>query len=368
MPTHLEESLQRDIERIRSKIREMANLCERALLDCLTALRERDRQLAYSIILRDNRIDDMEEEVDRLCLEFLVRQQPVAGPLRFAYSTIRINLELERVGDYAESIARQSLKLMPLDMPLPLDRLEEMASLSIPMLRQAVKAFVDQDCDLARQSVETEPAVDLLKSKLNKDVITLFRESKLPFEALNPLMMITRRLERVSDQAKNICIEVLYMCTGQYVRHQGAEAYRVLFVDESNSCRSQMAEAIANALGQTRFIFTSAGLAPEPIRPATMEFLQSKGLDASHLQPKAVNQVPNLEHYHVVVTLAQEARKAFPPPPRKSVFLDWEVEDPSKAQGTAAEIRGGYEKAYQFLDEHIKDLVKAILGNETIQN
>src|SRR6185369_12974081 len=92
------------------KVSEMGGLAEQALRDCLSALRNRNRQLAYTVILRDSRIDELEKEVDRLCLEFLVRQQPVAGPLRFAYSTIRINLELERVGDYAESIARQVLK------------------------------------------------------------------------------------------------------------------------------------------------------------------------------------------------------------------------------------------------------------------
>src|SRR4030095_8282019 len=110
MGTHYEESLQRDIDRIRARIREMAALCDKALKDCLTALRARNRQIAYSVILGDKRIDELEKEVDRLCLEFLVRQQPVASPLRFAYSTIRINLELERVGDYAGSIARQAVK------------------------------------------------------------------------------------------------------------------------------------------------------------------------------------------------------------------------------------------------------------------
>ena len=99
MATHLEESLQQDIDRIRRKVTSMAELGERALKDCVRALLERNRQLAYSIIFRDQRIDELEQEIDRLCLEFLVRQQPVAGHLRFAYATIKINLELERVGD-----------------------------------------------------------------------------------------------------------------------------------------------------------------------------------------------------------------------------------------------------------------------------
>src|SRR5436190_6041846 len=144
MSMHLEESLQRDIDRIRGKVFEMSGLCERVLEDCLSALKERNRQLAYSVILRDRRIDKLEKELDRLCLEFLVRQQPVAGPLRFAYSTIRINLELERVGDYAESIAREILKLIAMKFVPPLERFVEIATLAIPMLRDAVRAFIDQ--------------------------------------------------------------------------------------------------------------------------------------------------------------------------------------------------------------------------------
>src|SRR6185295_13100519 len=131
MGTHFEETLENDLERIRERISRMAALGEQALRNALRALENRNRQLAYGVILGDRRVDEMEREVDQLCLGFLVRQQPVAGPLRFAYSTIRINLELERVGDYAESIARQSLKLMPMDIQLPVERFEEMANLSI---------------------------------------------------------------------------------------------------------------------------------------------------------------------------------------------------------------------------------------------
>src|SRR5580765_2183085 len=135
MATYLEQSLQRDIDRIRDKVREMAGLSEHALVDCMKALEEKNRVLAYSVILGDQRIDELEKEVDRLCLEFIVRQQPVAGPLRLAYATIRINLELERIGDYAEAIARQVLKLTSMKLEIPVERFVEIANLSIPMLR-----------------------------------------------------------------------------------------------------------------------------------------------------------------------------------------------------------------------------------------
>ena len=362
MGTHLEESLQNDLDRIRGKVSDMSVLAERALRDGMKALRDRNRILAYSVILRDQHIDELEKEVDRLCLEFLLRQQPVAGLLRLAYAAIRINLELERVGDYAESIARQVLKLASMELPIPVERFEEIANLSIPMLHDAVQSFTNQDPDLARRTMETERTVDTLKSRLNGDLMRMNRENQVPFEALNGLMMIARHLERVSDQAKNICTEAIYMCTGEDTRHQGTEATRLLFVDVRNSCRSQMAEAIAQSLHSPHFIFSSAGIEPTVPDPATVQFLREKGLDVSRQTSKAVIQIPNLEHYQIIVALAKEAERVFPRPPTKTVCLDWSVGDPSQVKGSVAEIRAAYEETYTFLQAHIRDLLEAVAG------
>ena len=363
MPTYFEESLGRDIDRIRGKIGEMARRADRSLRDCLKALQTKNRTLAFSVILRDQHIDELERELDRLCLEFLVRQQPVAGPLRFAYAAMRINVQLERVGDYAEGIARQILKLTSINLPLPVERFEEIANLSIPMLHDSVKSFIEQDVELARKTMSTEEAVDGLKSRLNADLMRLNREKDVPLEALNALMMITRHFERVSDESKSICTEVIYMCTGEYSRHRGSEAIRLLFVDVRNSCRSQMAEAIANSLDQPHFIFSSAELEPSAVDPMTVTFLKDKGMDASRQTSKAVEQIPNLNHYQIIVALAPEARKVFPGPPTKTVCLDWSVQDPSKLQGPPNEIRAAYQQTYEFLYAHIKDLVEAVLGD-----
>jgi phosphate transport system protein len=363
-PLHLEESLQRDIDLIRAKVRDMSVLAEKALRSCLKSLIERNRQMAYAVILRDQYIDEMEKEVDRLCLEFIVRQQPVASVLRFAYATIKINSELERVGDYAESIARQILKLLDLDVRMPQERFREIAELSIAMLQEAMQAFLEQNAELARKTIETEEVIDGLKSRLNRDLVDLFRRNDLPFEALNPLITISRRFERVSDQARDVCMEVLYMCTGEYAKHAGAETFRVLFVDEDNACRSQVAEAIAQALNQPRFVFASAGLEPKPIASFTVDFMREKGLEISRQVPKAINQVFHLDQYHAIVALAPEAKRAFPRRPRKVVYLDWDVTDPLQVSGSTAEVRAALEEAYQSLQVRIQDLVEAILGQE----
>jgi phosphate transport system protein len=361
MATHLEESLRREITRIRDHLASMANLAEQALRDCVKALEQGNRQTAYSVILRDQRIDELEKETDRLCLEFLVRQQPVAGHLRFAYAAIKLNLELERVGDYAESIARQILKLIDAKAPTPTQRFVEMANLSIPMLNDAVRAFLTQDLELARTTMSVEDAVDVKRWDFNTEILRAVQEGSVPLEALAPLTTIAYRFERVSDQAKNICQDTIYMCTGQYAKHLGSEVFRLLFVDEHNSCRSQMAESIANALRMEKFLFASAGLDPQPIDDFTRSFLARKGLDLSRAVPKGLEQVPNIDYYHVIVGLDPSARKALPPPPRKVVYVDWALSDPSRTQGTPAQVQAAYENAYRFLETQIHDLVEAVV-------
>jgi phosphate transport system protein len=353
MATHLEQSLQRDIDLIRKKIVEMSSRASTALKMCVKALQEQNRQLAYSVILRDQYIDDLEKQVDRLCLEFLVRQQPVAGHLRFVYATIKINAELERIGDYAESIARQILKLKSIQSQPFYVRYIEIANLSIPMLHDAVQAFVDQNPDLARSTMDIEEKVDVIRNEINAELLRAEQEGKIPLEALTPLMTIARRFERVSDQAKNICEE-----------HKGTEVIRILFVDQHNSSRSQIAEAIGNSLGQPEFVFASAGIFPKPLDERSARLLTQKGLDTSKQHPKSLDQVPNFDHYQVVIALDKEGRKAFPAPPSKTVCLDWNITDPSTMQGTEEEINAAYETTYRFIREQIEDLTQAILDDK----
>jgi phosphate transport system protein len=365
MLTHREESLQRDITRIRDHVWKMSLQAEKALNGCLKSYLENNRQLAYEVILRDQHIDRKEKEIDRLCLEFLVRQDPVAGLLRFAYSTIRINLEIERIGDYAECIARQVLKLYD-DPNFELkDEITELSNLSITMFHDSIRAFMDQDTEIAQKSIETEKTVDVLRSELNSRVVSLLAQQKISPMAVDPLMTIIRKFERVSDQARNICMEVLYMCTGEYTKHPSAEAFRILFVDDHNSCRSQMAEAIASSLNLSRFIFASAGIEPKPVDCSTIDFMLTKGIDLSRVTPKTIHQIPNLDHYQVIVCLTEKANKAFPHYPRKMVFLHWPVIDPSKLQDSREEINKAYEKTYNFIKNHITDLVNAIIDTDS---
>jgi len=338
-------------------------LASDALDACLRAYVERNRLLAYTVILRDRRIDELEKELDRLCLEYIVRHQPAGKHLRFAYVALRINLELERIGDYAESIARQIVKLSNIEMTLPLERIRQIASVSVPMLRDAVRAFATENEALARKTIEVEDEVDGLKSVSNAEILRAQQDKLFPIQALNPLLTIVRRFERVSDQARNICEEAIYFITGEYQKHLGNDVWRMVFVDQDNACLSQMAEAIANSLGHSKFVFASAGTQPAPVDPETLAFLRTKDIDISKAVSRPLSKVPNLDVTQILVALTRDARKMFPNPTR-AVCLDWIIPDPSKVQGTVEERRKAYEEAFNFLYQHITDICEAVLSDK----
>ncbi len=248
-------------------------------------------------------------------------------------------------------------------LDLPRNSFGEIAALAIPMVANAVRAFVDKDARLARATQGGEPDVNRLRDQLTAELMERGEQGRLPLEALPPLINVARRLERVSDRATNICEEALYVATGVYSRHTPREGFRVLFLDDTNDCLSLMAEAIACRLTAPRFAFSSAGVtAGGPIDRGTVCFLAGKGIDISKRTPTAIADVPHLEQAQMIVSLSPQAPAARHKP-FKAIAVDWLVPDPSRVPGSEEEVRAAYERAFESLNHHIQDLVQAILGN-----
>jgi len=353
--------LQRDLNLLKAKVSEMARLVELALAASVKALVERNRRLAYSVILRDQYIDELEMELDRLCLEFLVRHQPAAGHLRLVFTTIQINRELERIGDYAESISRQVLAINSLEPQPPMERFVELGELATRMLREATQSFVRQDADLARQALTMEERANTLRNSINADLVGLNQEGRLPQAALGPLMTIARRLERAADQTKNLCEDVLYLCTGEFAKHKGADAFRILFLDGTNSSLSQLGEGLGHSLKLPRFHFSSAGLVSRSIDPRVVQFMAGKGIDIGGQVSKTLDQLPNWDQSQVIVVLGAEVREKLPARPGKVLLLNWSIPDPSGLMGPPETIETAFESAYRSLESNLRDLVGAIL-------
>lgn len=359
---HYEQSLRQDLDDLSQKLLEMARLDELALQQSMDALYKNNRQLAYIVILRDRMIDELEIELDQLCLRFIVRQQPVAGNLRFVYSVIKIISELERVGDYAESIARHVIRLIPLKPKSSYDLFKKLADISITMFHRSVEAFVNKDVEKSMSLMEMEEEADKLRSDIYDYLHKMRNEGTLPLEALGSLMAIAGRLERVSDQAKNFCEETLYITTGEMAKHKKADVFNILFVDHDNSSISQMAEAIGRAMKLPKFSFYSAGIAPRPIDARAQKFMSEKGMDiASHFS-KSLEVLLQRQSFHVVILLGLKMQSIKTLHSIKSLILDWPVKF-SKTHKTI-EPTAEFEQVFNYLSEHIRDLVLAILGRD----
>jgi phosphate transport system protein len=356
-----ETSVNRDMNRIRQHLIEMAGSTEQSLKDCLKACLGNDHKLAYAIILRDQMIDEKEKEIDRLCLEFIVKQQPVAHSLRFIFGVIKLTIEIERVGDYAESIARHLIKLKEWSKEYCQNNIIRLAELSITMFHDAIQSFIDNSPELAKKTLAVEDTVDSLRDDCINELLAVAKNNGTPLAHLN----FIRRFERVADQARNICMEILYIYTGEYLKHPGAEAYRVLFVDDHNSLRGQIAEAIAGSLNQSKFVFSSAGLDPKPIDSKTINFMKDKGFDLSGTTQHSLEQIPNLDYYQIIIALSSKAKPLFPQEPRKTIYLDWQIDDPSTMDTDEEIVRAAYENVFNFLTKQINDLVNAITGTST---
>ena len=269
--------------------------------------------------------------------------------------------ELERIGDYAESIARQVLAVSVVEPQPPYARFTEIGNLSVNMLRDAVRSFLEEDPELAWQTMAAEEQGNTMRSAINAELMDLSRKGLLPTAALNPLMTIARRFERVTDQAKNLCEEVIYMCTGEFTKHKGGDSFRILFFDPNNACLSQMAEAIGNSMSLPRFIFSSAGAVPQPVDGRAVQFMAQKGIDLSRQTSKSLEQVPQWEHYQVIIVFGAQAREALPIRGKKTICLTWPVPDPAQAEAPPDAVPAAFESAFQSLQSQIRELVGAIL-------
>jgi phosphate transport system protein len=360
---YLDEHMRRDMDLLRAQLRTMADVVLEGLEKSVVALANRDRRLAYTVILADNRIDVLEGHIDRLCQEFLVRHMPVAAQLRFVVAVAKVNSELERMGDYAEAVARRAVTLSTSSAPLPcVDQMVEMSKLAFQMLRQAVDAFLRGDTELALQTLELDAKVNAMNRAIY-DELTHPDSAEGELTRRFALLGALNRLERVADRACNVAEEAIYVVRGQVQRHLTRHDQRVLFVCDTNGCRSQMAEGIARHRAPVHFIFSSAGTNPAPIDAGTIAYMQKRGIDISRQRSKGLADVGDLSDYQVVVTLMADVEEQLPPLAYKAVQLNWEINDPSKVEGTATEKEAAYKEVFDELDTKIRELCESLVGH-----
>ena len=210
---------QQSLEELKENLLMMAGLAEQAIQRAIEAYRVRDLSICDLVSRSELAINRLERDIDQAALDLLAMEQPMAIDLRFILSVIKINADLERVGDAAKSISdrvRSMEQMAVADLPVDIPR---MASLAADMVRKSLQSFIEGDADMARSVLTMDDAVDAMNRASYKSLTKVMEEeSHLAPQALNALM-ISRNLERVADHATNIAEDVIFWVEGADVRH-----------------------------------------------------------------------------------------------------------------------------------------------------
>lgn len=362
--SHYEERLEHDLGTIRSRLTKVSDLVQDQVRDAVQALLTKDGGLANRVILQDRIINRETRALDQLCHGFVVRHLPVAHHLRYISAVLRMDVALERVGDYAVTICRHSLRVSSPPPQEILSDIELIAQQARGSLAEALKAFTNEDVEVARKTLGLTRPVDRTHDKAFEDLVALGETREEPIRDLFGYLRALYVLLRVSDQAENIAQETLFAASGET---KNPKTYRILFVDRSNDCRSQVAEAYARKAFPECGNFSSGGWEPaDDIRPEVRPFFEAHGLDLEGLVPKPV---PDLmaepRHFHVVIGLDDKSLDMIGEIPYKTVFLDWDLgpcpfgeEDPNATERL--------ESIYREMATRLRELMEILRGPDAI--
>ena len=208
-----------ELEELNNKLLEMSGLVESAISRSIRALIDQDKELAEQVIRDEPRINKMEMEIDGMVTRLLALRQPVAKDLRFLTSALKINTDLERIGDLAQHIAERSLSLMHHPLVRPMVDIPRMASLVQSMLLKCLEAFVNGDEALARSVLMADDEVDKLRDAVYAELVATMERDPGIIPAAIGLIFVARNLERIGDHATNIAEDVVFLVKGVDVRH-----------------------------------------------------------------------------------------------------------------------------------------------------
>jgi phosphate transport system protein len=204
------------LDTLNSSLVEMGKVVETAIRDANKALVERDTALAAKIIESDDLIDDMEKEIERLCLKIILRQQPVAGDLRLVSAVMKIITDLERIGDHASDISELTGFMAETGKPYikKLEHIPLMAKETIYMLSQSIESFVKKDIDMANRVIAKDDVVDELFVAIKTELVELIKKDASNTDQAVDFIMIAKYFERIGDHAVNIAEWVVFSLTG----------------------------------------------------------------------------------------------------------------------------------------------------------
>jgi len=216
----MERHVDQELKELNKDILKMGALAEEAIYKSIEALKNRDKDMAKSVIDNDANIDKLELAVDEKCIDLIARYQPMAKDLRFITTGMKINAELERIADIAVDIAQRTLEIADKPILKPLIDIPKLAAVAQNMVKMSIDSFVKGDITLAKKVLSSDSEADQLRNEIQKELIEdyMVKDATTAPRAVQ-LLLIARFLERICDHTTNIAEDVIYMVQAEVVRH-----------------------------------------------------------------------------------------------------------------------------------------------------
>ena len=215
---------QEELDILKTRLLEMGGLAEERVRSAVRGLAERDFEQIEHVLHGDEPVNVLHIEIDDRCLKLLALHQPVAADLRAVMAAVKINTDLERVGDLAVNIAEASKRYATHPPVKKLIDIPRMADIAQAMLRDALDAYVNQDIVLAQHVLNEDDKLDALKTQIFRELLTFMLQDPATIEPSLDLILVSRHLERIGDHATNIAEDVIFLVSARDVRHHAPEA------------------------------------------------------------------------------------------------------------------------------------------------
>ena len=212
---------QEELEQLKTRLLEMGGLAEDRVRASVQALVERDSTLVDRVLAGDGPINQLHIEIDSRCFKLLALHQPMAVDLRAIVSAVKINTDLERVGDLAINIAEAARRYLRHPPVKELIDIPRMADIAQRMLRNALDSYVRRDLKLAHDVLNEDDLLDSLKTQVFRELLTYMLQNTATIEPALDLILVSRHLERIGDHATNVAEDVIFMVSARDVRHHG---------------------------------------------------------------------------------------------------------------------------------------------------
>ena len=205
---------ERKLNQVQDEVVELASMVEKAIFKSIDALKSRDIELSKQVVEEDDEIDNKQQALEDLCVDLIALEAPMAVDLRVIISAMMVANELERMGDYAEGIAKLSIAMGDLPPLKPLIDIPRMAEKSVSMLRRSIESYVGRDIEGARQVYRDDDEVDEIYEQVYRELLTYMMADPSTIQRATYLLWVSHELERVADRTTNIAERVMYLVTG----------------------------------------------------------------------------------------------------------------------------------------------------------